>query len=137
MIAMSASEDSILLRFDSDLTFVDYAVQIIADLLAYHGIPNPTNLLVVSRELMKNAVVHGNGNDTGKPVLLRLLRDGGGAYRVEIEDAGQGFDIAAMAGETTAQPGQPVARGYALISALAQRIELNGRGNRVTVIMEP
>jgi serine/threonine-protein kinase RsbW len=96
-----------------------------------------TNLLVVCRELLKNAVVHGNRNDAAKTVTLRLHRLSGGQFRVEIEDGGDGFDTASVERSSGTGEGTEHKKGYALIGALVHRIVFNTRGNRVTVFVEP
>lgn len=136
MVTLVSSPESLLLRFDSDITFVDYAVSIVDDLLEYQGVPDPTNLLIVVRELLKNSVVHGNRNDTAKAVTLRLQRLNGGKLIIETEDDGPGFEATALGIPRDGSRVAPERRGFALIRALAERIELNDRGNRITVTME-
>jgi anti-sigma regulatory factor (Ser/Thr protein kinase) len=133
---MVSSPESLLLRFDSDITFVDYAVSIVDDLLTHQGVSDPTNVLIVVRELLKNAVVHGNRNDTAKPVTIRLQRLNGGRCRVEAEDDGVGFDASALGSAFHECSRAQERRGYSLIRALAERIEFNDSGNRVTVTMD-
>ena len=91
MILLSASDDCLLLKFRSDITFVDVAVQIIGNLLDYLGIEDPTNILLVSRELPKNAVVHGDHNRKNKEVVFRSFRISQDRFRLEIEDSCHGI----------------------------------------------
>lgn len=137
MVAVVAAADNLLLRFDSDICFVDYALGIIDDLLSYRGIHDRTDLLIVCRELLKNAVVHGNRNDTRKPVTLRLQVLPGGRCRIEAEDDGSGFDVQARSTEAPAGHPSGCGTGFALIGALADRVVFNEQGNRVTVFLGP
>ena len=134
VVAIVASAESLQLRFDSDITFVDYAVDIIDDLLSYHGIRDRTNLLIVCRELLKNAVVHGNRNDVGKAVTFRVERVGGGSYRVEAEDGGSGCQQAALKAGVGESCSEQRRGGFALIRAVAQRVDVDG--NRVTALVD-
>ena len=135
MVAIVASAESLQLRFDSDITFVDYAVDIIDDLLSYHGIRDRTNLLIVCRELLKNAVVHGNRNDKGKAVTFRVERVGGGSYRIEAQDDGKGCGQAALAaGISETCSAEHRRGGFALIRAVAQEVVVDG--NRVTALID-
>ena len=136
MVAVVAGVDNLLLRFDSDICFVDYALDIIDDLLSYRGIQDRTDLLIVCRELLKNAVVHGNRNDTQKSVTLRLQCLPGGRWRIEAEDDGSGFDVRARPAWATGFP-EGCGTGFALIGALADRVAFNDQGNRVTVFVGP
>jgi anti-sigma regulatory factor (Ser/Thr protein kinase) len=140
MVAVAATDQSFLLRFDSDITFVDYAVSMVDGMLSYWGLDDRTDLLIVCRELFKNAVVHGNRNDSAKSVTLRLRRFPDGSCTVESEDDGPGFDV--DAGAEAAAAAHPLSErsrpsGFTLIRALAGRIEFNERGNRVTVLLDP
>ncbi|MBN1838000.1 MAG: ATP-binding protein [Spirochaetales bacterium] len=142
MIALITSDDALLLRFASDITFVDYAVDIIDDVLAYRGLAERTGVLLVSRELLKNAVVHGNRNDTGKAVTLRLERLSEERYRVEAQDDGSGFDVAsltrggALAFPTGSEGPAGRATGFALVGALADHVDFNETGNRITAYVD-
>ena len=139
MITLVASGDVLLLSFSSDITFVDYAVDVVNNLLAHRGLAARTALLVVARELLKNAVVHGNRNDPEKTVTLRVERLSEGRYSVEAEDDGAGFDVADVCSGPTdagerASGGRP--SGFALIRALADHVEFGETGNRVTAYVD-
>jgi serine/threonine-protein kinase RsbW len=45
-----------------------------------------------AREVVVNAVAHGNGFDAGKPVRVRVWRKGR-QFGIEVEDQGAGFDL--------------------------------------------
>jgi anti-sigma regulatory factor (Ser/Thr protein kinase) len=132
VIHLSAGTDSLLLEFSSDITFVDVAVEIIRKVLEYRKIEDPTNVLLVSRELLKNAVVHGNQNDRDKKVTYRLQRSGAERFRLEVEDSGPGiYPRPAPGGAVGSKSG----RGYTIIYSLAEQVRFNPQGNRVTVVL--
>ena len=139
MITLVASDHMLLLSFSSDITFVDYAVDVVNDLLAHKGLAARTALLVVARELLKNAVVHGNRNDPEKTVTLRVERLSEGRYSIEAEDDGAGFDVAAVCPRTgdanaRASGGRP--SGFALIRTLADCVDFGETGNRITAYVD-
>jgi anti-sigma regulatory factor (Ser/Thr protein kinase) len=141
VILLSASDDFLLIKFRSDITFVDVAVQTIGNLLEYYGIEDPTNILLVSRELLKNAVVHGSHNNKNKEVVFRLFRISRDLFRLEIEDSGQGSGLRHL--RTTgkvpdARDGESEAggRGFTIINSLSEQVLFSETGNRITVLLE-
>ncbi len=136
MIAVSVSKELILLQFSSDITFIDHAVGILNVLLSYQGPKDPTNLLIVSRELLKNAVVHGNRNDPDKTVYCRLERVEENRYEIEVEDEGGGFDPGAVQAEPPDHSGGQAQHGYVLIRALASALRFNEEGNRIVACVD-
>lgn len=137
VVAILSTEQGLLLRFDSDITFVDYAVDIVDNLMSYAGYGHRTNLLVVTRELLKNAVVHGNRNDADKAVVLRLKASNSGGFRIEVEDGGEGLEAEGLQTGPRQTEGPQGSSGFSLIKALARRIEVNAANNRITVFMDP
>lgn len=140
MILLSASDDSLLIKFRSDITFVDVAVQTIGNLLEYFGIEDPTNILLVSRELLKNAVVHGNHNKKNKEVVFRLFRISQDRFRLEIEDSGQGSGLRHLrttgkVRETRDRESEAGGRGFTIINSLSEQVLFSETGNRITVLL--
>ena len=141
MILLSASDDYLLLKFRSDITFIDVAVQIIGNLLDYLGIEDPTNILLVSRELLKNAVVHGNHNNRNKEVVFRLFRISHDRFRLEIEDSGQGSGLRQLRAtgkvrEMRDRKSEAIRRGFTIINSLSEQVLFSETGNRITVLLE-
>lgn len=138
VIFLSACDDYLLLKFQSDIMFVDHALELMRTILEYQGVEDPTNILLVSSELLKNAVVHGNQNDSSKDVLLRLTRMQQGRVRLEIEDDGKGVVHRGNVSDLT-QKDSPIGaarHGYSIISNLSEKILFNEIGNRVTVFLD-
>ena len=67
---VSAGNDCLLLKFSADITFAYVTVRTIVNLVEYLGIEDSTNLLLVSRERLKNAVFHSNHNNISDQVLF-------------------------------------------------------------------
>ena len=140
MILLSAGDDYVLVKFRSDITFVDVAVQTIGNLLEYLGIADPTNLLLVSRELLKNAVVHGNHNNKSKKVVFRLFRISQDRFRLEIEDSGQGSGLRHLRaiGKVRDERDRKIeagGRGSTIINSLSEKVLFSETGNRITVLL--
>lgn len=140
MIVLSATDEYVLLKFQSDITFVDVAVEIIRNVLEYLAVEDPTNVLLVSRELLKNAVVHGNQNDRDKEVVLRLFRIAQDRFRLEVEDSGQGIGLrniqtTMLEQEQPDRRGEKSGHGLTIINRLSEQVFFNETGNIITVLL--
>ncbi len=95
-----------------------------------------TDLLVVLRELLNNAIVHGNGNRLDRKVKL-IVRDlGEERYALDIEDEGEGFDYRTLKMEAPEDPRLLTTRGYVLVKALSEEIRFNEKGNRIFTVIK-
>jgi anti-sigma regulatory factor (Ser/Thr protein kinase) len=89
--------------------------------------------LLVLRELLMNAVYHGNGNDHGRSVAFDVEYLGQEQFRVSVEDEGRGFDYSALDLTIPDDPRRMRNRGYIVIRKICSSLKFNDRGNRVTV----
>lgn len=90
-----------------------------------------TEATIILRELLVNAITHGNKGNDSIPVNIVIEHIRGNEFRIVVEDMGNGFNYAAI---DTGIPDNPKAipnRGYALIEAYTDRFEFNDKGNRV------
>jgi serine/threonine-protein kinase RsbW len=82
-------------------------------------------------EALANAIRHGNGHDPAKQVHL-TTQVNGDAVRIEIEDDGPGFDLSAVPDPTAPENlERESGRGLLLMRAYMDKVEFQGRGNRV------
>jgi len=89
----------------------------------------PVELL--ARECLANAVIHGNGNDDDKSILV-LFSVGREWVRLQVSDEGPGFawrKACQKALDTTESSG----RGVQLYWLYAERVRFNRSGNRITL----
>ena len=91
---------------------------------------------IVLRELVTNAVTHGNKSDPNRSVGLYLNRCENGIIKLTVEDEGEGFDYAALDLSLPEEVTRIRKRGYKLINAFSEKLEFNGKGNRVTVYLK-
>ncbi len=104
------------------------------------GGKNPNDLLLVLRELLLNAILHGNKGVSGRMVRTLIEDVGDGRFRVDVEDEGAGFDFRRLSTKLPDDPKHLSRRGYLLISALSERISFMGKGSCVSVtvnLIEP
>ncbi len=91
------------------------------------------NLLIVLRELLANAVTHGNKGDPLKMVRGSISDLGQGRFQIEVRDEGEGFDHRAINMDLPEIPARVRRRGYILIKALSEQIEFYDHSSRVVV----
>ncbi len=87
---------------------------------------------LLAREWLGNAIIHGNGRESGRKVILDLLI-GRKWIRLQIIDEGAGFNWrrakrAPLPGDTAVK-----GRGFPISALYADRIAFNQPGNRVTL----
>jgi serine/threonine-protein kinase RsbW len=84
-------------------------------------------------EALINAIKHGNHYDPGKNVHVRCGISSG-LLRIEIEDEGRGFDLAAVPDPTDPDNLEsPCGRGIMLMRSFMSRVEFNEVGNAVVL----
>jgi len=90
-------------------------------------------LNVILRELLMNAVRHGNKSNNKRHVRCSIELLGEKYFKIVVEDQGEGFDCNNFV--MNFQDCQdPIKRsGYFLIKRFSDRIEFNDKGNCVTV----
>ena len=91
---------------------------------------------VILRELLMNAVIHGNGSNKTLWVRSAIEHLGDKKFKIWVEDEGHGFDRDRVADEDHDFQYPNMKRGYLLIKRLSDEIRFNGKGNRVTVFLK-
>ena len=97
---------------------------------------NPENygkIMVCTMEAVNNAIIHGNKADRSKIVKVDIHPEHE-ALKIIIEDQGPGFRPEQVPDPTTEENIEKIiGRGIYLMSHLADGIEFNDKGNRVTM----
>jgi serine/threonine-protein kinase RsbW len=90
-------------------------------------------ILVSAMEAVNNAIVHGNKADTKRYVKIEFLFKKKELI-ISVEDEGQGFRPQEIPDPTKPENIENITgRGVFLMSKLADSIEFNEKGNRVTM----
>lgn len=91
-----AEETSVTIRISSRVGLVDMVHSAAEKMARFSGLgqDDALNVGIAVREGVINAIVHGNGNDPGKIVEIRLFADAG-RLEMRILDQGEGFDESA------------------------------------------
>ncbi|MDA8164858.1 MAG: ATP-binding protein [Desulfobacteraceae bacterium] len=93
-------------------------------------------LNIVLRELLRNAIEHGNLNIDSRRVVVTIEMAAGPLCRITVEDEGEGFAHERL-GLPVEDPRHERRRGLVLIRELAERLEFNPKGNRAIVLLRP
>lgn len=99
------------------------------------GAHSTMGLALALRELLTNAVEHGNHCDPTRFVYCRVSTDVGGVLRIDVEDEGEGFDHRTLERTLPEDPRRVRQRGYLLVFAVCQEVHFNDKGNRVSVLL--
>ena len=87
------------------------------------------NIMLALEEAVKNAIVHGNKLNPARQVLIACERKRGGIF-FAVEDEGGGFDPASVPSPLDSET---AGKGLFLIRSLADRVEFNAPGNRISL----
>ena len=128
------SETQIRFRVSSDLWFVDC---IIWEAEAFvHRLGTPVRgFSIVLRGLLRNAVSHGNWNDSSQLVLCTVERTEDGFIQIRVENEDEDFEYHHMNVTTTEAIKEIRDHGYAAINTFFERLEFSPKGNRVSVCL--
>jgi len=128
------------LVFPSSMALVEAAVQDVKLFVARHlgaAAAEPgTSLAVVLREMLINAVEHGNFNRYSRRVQCRVEVLADGLVAMAVEDEGDGFDWRRLDLSLPPDPRQVRKRGLPLISAYSRHLTFNAKGNRVEAVVQ-
>ena len=123
------------IRFNlpSSLGVVGEAIKTLRDWLKSVDSGDESPVVLIFRELVNNAVEHGNKKVDGLEVEVEVAAAGEGRFRITVRDEGSGFDHEALDLRLTDDPTQIRNRGLALVNSFADELVFNDEGNEVTV----
>ncbi len=131
MFEITKNMHSVSFIFSSDMVLVDRVVEECGPCLKYFGMPASFQFKLVLRELLINAVEHGNRMIYKQLVTCRIECCDKKEFKIMVEDEGAGFDYGAINMELPEDPLQERNRGYALVNAFSDRLEFNTAGNQI------
>jgi len=134
MFQASEDQGTISFTLSSEAALVDRVVTASKDYLAQFGVTHLPDIIIVLRELLMNAIEHGNGNDRSKTVSCKITNLGATRFQIVIEDQGAGFNHAAC-DFSMPKAGEARSRGMPLVNSCCDQLEFNASGNRVTAFM--
>jgi two-component sensor histidine kinase len=124
------------LNFSSTAGNVEKAVEEIHSFLDAHSEINyisKQNIFVISEELIQNAHIHGNLEDTEKTIFYSLDLGGGDEFTVSVEDEGNGYTPEKLGKNLPHDPKQISKKGLILVKTLAKDISFEKAGKKIVV----
>ena len=91
---------------------------------------------MIVRELLNNALRHGNHEIAEKVITLSIEYLGARQFKIVVEDQGNGFNYRNITMDLPENTEHVKRKGYVLINAFSKRIEFNEKGNRISVYTE-
>jgi anti-sigma regulatory factor (Ser/Thr protein kinase) len=132
----SESEDSLYLTVLSERERVPLILERVAQFTRHLGFGNSDELLLVVRELLMNAIEHGNRSIRSRIALIRIARRGK-YFEVQVDDEGEGFDYDSLVLGLPDDPQSLAKRGLVLVHELAEELVFERGGSRVKAIVDP
>jgi anti-sigma regulatory factor (Ser/Thr protein kinase) len=132
----SESEDSLYLTVVSETERVPLILERVAQFTRRLGFGNSDGLLLVVRELIMNAIVHGNCSVRSRIALIRIARRGR-LFEVQVDDEGEGFDFDSLVLGLPDDPQSLAKRGLVLVHELSEELAFERGGSRVRAIVDP
>jgi anti-sigma regulatory factor (Ser/Thr protein kinase) len=132
----SESDDSLYLSVVSEAERLPVILERVAQFARRQGVWDSDGLLLVVRELLINAIVHGNGSNSSRMALIRIARRGY-RYEVQVDDEGEGFDFESLILDLPEDPQSLVKRGLVIVHELSEELTFERGGSRVRAMVEP
>jgi anti-sigma regulatory factor (Ser/Thr protein kinase) len=132
----SESDDSLYLSVVSETERVPVILERVAQFARRQGVWESDELLLVVRELLMNAIVHGNESNRSRMALIRVARRGF-LFEVQVEDEGEGFDYDSLVLGLPEDPQSLTKRGLVLVYQLSEELVFERGGCRVRAMVGP
>ena len=126
--------DSLIFQISSRFTLIDRLVAEAESFFKGQAVTNSYNLRLVLRELLLNAVEHGNNKLADKTIQCIIQAEGGGRFMVMVKDQGAGFDFSRLDLNLDKDLLQERSRGLRIIHSIADRIEQQPPGGNCIAV---
>lgn len=119
-------ENRLNLKFSSQLEYIDKTIDIAMEFIDSNKLEiDKFDINVVLRELITNAIIHGNGQDPEKQVIFSIYHEKG-ILKIELKDEGNGFSPTHQI-ETKSDVLQPHGMGLTIIKELGFKMSYDNK----------
>lgn len=134
MIEIVKSDTSLRIKIPSSMVHIGGVITTFTSFMRFHAVSEESinQSIIVLRELLINAMEHGNRYKAFFPVSIIVDRLDTKRFRIVVRDVGGGFDYKSIETSIPDNPKEIHKRGYRLIKAFSDSFEFNKKGNRVT-----
>ncbi len=135
MFKTNETSNSISFVFSSEMRLIDRVIKVCQEFIEQFNASVFSEFRLVLREILINAVEHGNKKNIDYVVKCSVIHMGECEFMIVVEDEGDGFDHKTIDMKLPKDPRQTRRRGFALVNAFADLMQFNDAGNRVTVFI--
>ena len=135
MFSIDETQNAITFTFSSSQREVERVLQEYKPFMQKLEVTELSEFNIVLRELLINAIEHGNMNMVERRVIASVEHLGKRRFKLTVEDEGKGFDYEHLDMNPPEDPRNKRRRGYALIHAFADEIQFEKQGSRVIVFV--
>ncbi|NIA12668.1 MAG: hypothetical protein GWP08_01215 [Nitrospiraceae bacterium] len=132
MLDAQESGDTIVLTISSERAMLGTVMERLTPFLRRFAFSDFSKMKVVLRELLVNAIEHGNHCGAHRKTTCRIERVDHLCFRITVEDEGEGFRHDLIDMSLPLDPRRVENHGYVLINAFSDSLQFNDSGNRVT-----
>lgn len=136
MFTVAYDSRSVNFTLESNPSFVQPLIKHFEQIAKEWGVDNAGRIVIVLRELLCNAIGHGNRNQPSLLVHCRIERTPEGPFWIVVQDEGNGFDFTSLDMSFPEDPRNMRKRGYILVRKICRHLEFNASGNRVSVLVD-
>ena len=134
MFSFSERPGKVDIYLTSELENIDLAGNVAQRFVSREGMLKEWfSVLLVFREALTNAVVHGSARDPEKKIRCGLAVKGDSLW-ITVEDQGPGFDWRVRLGREKPNPAAVKGRGLAVMKEYFDEIFYNERGNKIVLV---
>jgi len=133
MLTTFEDDDYIEFKFSSEVKMVNKIIKEIRTFLENYEVEEDNNIVLICRELINNAIEHGNKKNKDLAVSVGMTHLSDQRFKIIVSDEGDGFDYTSIDYHISDDPTQIRNRGFGLINSFADEIEFNDYGNVVTI----
>lgn len=132
MFQINENNGNLSFVISSEMKLVDRIIKEVCTFVENHSQEELSGVRLVTRELLINAIEHGNKNIQTKHVECSIAEMAENRFRITVSDEGEGFNYANAITNLPESTESVRSRGLPLIYTIADSIEFNERGNSVT-----
>ena len=119
------------MRFNSDPVLLPGICSAAADFVAASRPSEVPKFTLVLRELLYNAIEHGNLHDASRSIVCEITKLGPECAEIAVTDEGAGFAAPDLGVQFPELPANSLHRGLRLVNALSSHLRFEEGGRRV------
>lgn len=135
MLQVSKTTKGIQFATSSELANIDDVIRKACIFFQDKGFVSSSEIKIVLRELLRNAIVHGNKMNEAKCVWASIECLENEYFKVTVQDQGEGFDFTAFDLKSPKDPRNMRNRGIFLVNQMVDGIKFDSDGRLASVII--